>query len=214
VNVAFNPTGITAPATAFTVNFNNQGQLVQVGANTTPGSSGVFTVSGINFSAVLGTSPAATQLGTVDVNLGTLGGTGTTQLAAPYSVQTVSQDGLPPAALTGVGVDDNGFMTATYANGLSQQIYRLPVATFNNPDGLTREDGNAYSASLDSGAPSLKPANTGGSGQIAPSALENSTVDLSQEFTNMIMAQRAYNAASKVVTTADQLMTDTIQMKQ
>ncbi|MBI1776514.1 MAG: flagellar hook protein FlgE [Proteobacteria bacterium] len=215
VNVSFNPTSITTPATAFTVNFNNQGQLINVNGNTTPATSGILAVSGINFSAVIGLPAGVAQPQTININFGTIGtGNGTTQVGSPYAVNSITQDGVPPAALTGVGVDNNGFITATFANGLSQKIYRLAVATYQNADGLQRINGNAYSTTSASGNPFLRPANTGASGAISPSSLENSTVDLSQEFTNMIIVQRAYNAAARVITTADQMLDEATRLKQ
>jgi flagellar hook protein FlgE len=218
VNVSFNPTSITVGGAsisgAFTVNFNNAGQLVQVGTNTTPASSGILSVTGINFSAVVGTVAGVSQPTAINFNLGTIGqGNGLTQVSAPYSVQGINQDGVPPASLTGVSIDASGFVTAQFANGLSSRIYRIGVATFQAPNGLQRFDGNTYVTTEVSGDPNLRPANTGISGQIIASALENSTVDIAEEFSNMIITQRAYNAATRIITTADEMLDELVRLK-
>jgi flagellar hook protein FlgE len=214
VSMSFNPTTIAAPATAFTVVFNNSGQLVQVGTNTTPSSSGVLAVSGINFSAVVGTNAGVTQPTTINLNLGTIGqGNGLSQVAGSYTVNSITQDGVAPAGLANVSVDADGYVTVVYANGLSSQIYRLAVATFQNPNALQRKEANTYGTTDISGDPQLRPANTGTSGAISPSSLENSTVDLAEEFTNMIITQRAYTAATKVITTADEMLDEVVRLK-
>ena len=86
-------------------------------------------------------------------------------------------------------------------------------ATFPNPSGLKAISGNAYRVSSNSGAYNLKPPGTGGAGTISPSTLESSTVDLSAEFTGLITTQRAYSASSKIITTADQMMEELLNIK-
>ena len=76
----------------------------------------------------------------------------------------------------------NGIVTANYDNGLHEPIYILPIATFSDPDGLTAETGNTYTQTNESGAPLLRQAGTGNAGTVAPSSLENSTVDIATEF--------------------------------
>lgn len=214
VSMSFNPTTIAAPATAFTVVFNNAGQLVQVGTNTTPSSSGILAISGINFSAVVGTVAGITQPTTISLNLGTIGqGNGLSQVSGGYTVNSITQDGVAPAGVSGVSVDDSGYVTVVYANGLSSKIFRVAVATFQNPNALQRKEGNTYATTDISGDPQLRPARTGNSGAISPSSLENSTVDLAEEFTNMIITQRAYTAATKIITTADEMLDEVIRLK-
>jgi len=214
VEMSFNPTSIASPATAFTVAFNNSGQLLQVGTNTTPSSAGVLAVSGINFSAVVGTAAGITQPASINLDFGTIGqGNGLSQVAGVYTVNSITQDGVAPAGLASVAVDADGFVTAVYANGLSAQIFRVAVATFQNVNALQRKEGNTYATTDISGDPQLRPANTGISGAISPSSLENSTVDLAEEFTNMIITQRAYTAATKVISTADEMLSEVVQLK-
>ena len=97
-------------------------------------------------------------------------------------------------------------MTAQFSNGLAQDVYKVPVATFTNPDGLGQVNGNAYIATKNSGAANVNLANTGAAGAIASNSLEASTVDLATEFTNLITTQRAYSASARIITTADQML--------
>ncbi|MBV9420109.1 MAG: flagellar hook-basal body complex protein, partial [Alphaproteobacteria bacterium] len=103
-------------------------------------------------------------------------------------------------------IDSDGFVTAQFSNGLSQKVFKLPVATFANADGLSAVSGNAYAASNSSGSATIGEANIGGAGTIQSAALEDSTVDLANEFTNLITTQRAYSASARIVTTADQML--------
>lgn len=161
-----------------------------------------------------GTAPSwATGLGvaaqTINISLGPTGSTsGLTQDASASVVQSISSNGTPYGNLSSVAIDKGGVITATFSNGTNRVIGQVALATFPNPDGLTASSGDAYIASTTSGAYSLKAANTGGAGSVASSTLEFSTVDLSTEFSDLIVTQRAYTASSKIITTADQMTQD------
>ncbi len=131
-----------------------------------------------------------------------------TQFASQSVTQSITTNGTNFGNLSNVTVDNKGFVTANYDNGVSRQIAQVAIATFPNPDGLTPVSGDAYQVSNSSGAYNLKSPGSGGAGAISPSTLESSTVDLSTEFTNLIVTQRAYSASSKVITTADQMLQD------
>ena len=103
-------------------------------------------------------------------------------------------------------VTTNGDVTAQYSNGLNTVIYQVPIATFANPDGLTPISGTAYQSSNLSGSAILNTAGAGGAGSIKSSELEDSTVDINTEFTNLITSQNAYSAAARIITTADQML--------
>jgi flagellar hook protein FlgE len=105
-------------------------------------------------------------------------------------------------------------VSATFGNGTTREIAQVALATFDNPDGLLAVNGQAYLSSGTSGDASLKVAGTGGAGSLTSSALESSTVDLSTEFTNLIIAQQAYDASSKVISTADQMTQALLQVIQ
>jgi flagellar hook protein FlgE len=154
-------------------------------------------------------SPSASGLNpqTISINMGTVGSSdGVTQFDNPSALVSSSVDGALFGSLSGVNIDSDGFVTAQFSNGLSQKVYKLPVATFANSDGLSAVSGNAYAASDASGSPTIGEANLGGAGQIQSQALEGSTVDLATEFTNLITTQRAYSASARIVTTADQML--------
>ena len=153
-------------------------------------------------------------LGAQDITL-ELGGAagGLTQYDSPSVVQAVTTNGTAFGNLSNVAIDEDGFVTAIFDNGVTRRIAQVAIATFPNPDGLIAVDGNAYRLSNASGGFSLKAPGTGGAGSIAPSTLESSTVDLSTEFTGLITTQRAYSASSKIITTADQMLEELLTIK-
>jgi flagellar hook protein FlgE len=128
-------------------------------------------------------------------------------------VQAVTTNGTAFGNLTNVDIDEDGYVTAIFDNGVTRRIAQVAVATFANPNGLIGLNGNAYRMSNASGPYSLKSPGTGGAGLIAPSTLESSTVDLSTEFTGLITTQRAYSASSKIITTADAMLEELINIK-
>jgi flagellar hook protein FlgE len=153
------------------------------------------------------TGGAAASTISVDFGLDEVaGGTAQTTQAAGASTMQATQNGAPTGELTGVSIDQNGFVIAGFSNGQTQKLYQIPLAVVNNPDGLEGVSGDAYQQTLSSGEPTLNFANQGGAGQFTPSALEQSNVDLSTQLTNLIVAQQAYGANSKVLTIADQLL--------
>ena len=112
-----------------------------------------------------------------------------------------------------VEISDAGIVSAIFEDGTSRAIYQLPIATFQNPDGLTRIGGNAYMMSQDSGNFAINKPGALGAGTIAAGKLEASNVDLAQEFSNMILFQRAYSASSKIITTVDDMLQEVSNLK-
>ncbi|MEI9996582.1 MAG: flagellar hook protein FlgE [Rhizomicrobium sp.] len=154
-------------------------------------------------------APSASGLNpqTISIDMGSVGGSdGITQADNPSALVSSTVDGALFGSLSGISIDSDGFVTAQFSNGLSQKVFKIPVATFANPDGLSAVSGNAYVASNASGSPTIGEANLGGAGVIQSKALEGSTVDLANEFTNLITTQRAYSASARIVTTADQML--------
>ncbi len=152
----------------------------------------------------------------VSLNLGNYGGsTGLTQFAGTsYTLNSVTQDGIAPGSFSGVTTQANGNIVANYDNGKSVTIAQVPITTFANADSLQKEDGQAYSVTAQSGVAQTKAANSGGAGSLVTQSLEGSNTDIATEFTKLIVAQQAYSANTKVVTTANQLLQTTIDMKQ
>jgi flagellar hook protein FlgE len=131
---------------------------------------------------------------------------GTTQLAAAFSVNTNTTNGNAPSSLTGVTISADGTLDFQYSNGASNAAYDIPLATVASPDNLTSLNGNVYQANQNSGSIVYGTAGTGGLGTVVSSSLEDSTVDLATELTNMIEAQSAYQANSKVFQTGADLL--------
>jgi flagellar hook protein FlgE len=151
---------------------------------------------------------------TVALNLGSPGAAGGfTQFASASALISSQVNGAVFGNVSGVQIDNNGFVTALFDNGIERKIFQIPVATFVNPAGLQAQSGNTYSVTNDSGPFNLKIANTGGAGKVEGSSLEQSTVDIAQEFTSLITTQRAYSASTKIITTADDMLTELIQIK-
>lgn len=135
-----------------------------------------------------------------------------TQYASASTVTAVSSNGAQVGNVVGVQVDETGVVSVLYDNSQVRQIAQLGVATFSNPDGLNTVSGNAYRPTNASGVYVLKLPGDGGAGKISPSSLEASTVDLSSEFTGLITTQKAYSASSKIITTADQMLDELINI--
>jgi len=196
------PTG-TIGGFPITITFNNDGSLASTSANS-------FTVGGW-------TSGAADS--TISLNLGSANGTdGLTQYTSgettpSIDVESTKNDGYKPGTLTGTTIDASGTVRATFDNGETRPIYKIPIVTFANPNGLESVTGSIFKQTYDSGQYQLRTAGDGEAGVVKASALEDSTVELSDEFTRMIVAQQAYTAASKVVTTADDMINTIISMK-
>jgi flagellar hook protein FlgE len=154
----------------------------------------------------------ATQ--TISLDMGGPGAPGgLTNYDSPSVLGTSQIDGTPFGSLASVDVDDDGYVTAIFTNGLTRRIYQIPLATFGNADGLLSEHGGVYRLGPNAGALSMRGAGVGGAGLIKSRALESSTVDLAEEFSNLIMTQRAYSASSKIITTADEMLDELIRLK-
>ncbi|HXL01982.1 MAG TPA: flagellar hook protein FlgE [Candidatus Atribacteria bacterium] len=123
------------------------------------------------------------------------------------------QDGYEAGSLDMVSTDSGGVLTGIFTNGQSKALAQIALATFSNPGGLLKEGGNLYQISNNSGLPNIGTASSGGRGSIAVGALEMSNVDLAQEFTNMIVTQRGFQANSRVITTSDEMLQDLINIK-
>ena len=139
--------------------------------------------------------------GTVPIDM-----SATTQLASAFAVTTATANGNAPSKLDHVKIGTDGTLTEVYASGYQKEAYKIPLATVESPTNLTSLSGNVYQVSATSGAMTLSAATTNGAGSIASDTLEQSTVDLASELTNMISAQRSYEANSKVLQSASDLL--------
>ena len=191
------------------VTFNQDGSINL--ANTT-----LFGAAGSAPTITLGASGAgapawAAGLGiagqTLNLDLSNL-----TQYATASTVNKVSSDGAGVGNIIGIQVGADGVVSALFDNSQVRKIAQVALATFPNPNGLQSTSGNAYQATLTAGQMTLKTPGNGGAGKIASSSLEASTVDLSSEFTGLITTQKAYSASSKIITTADQMLDELINI--
>ena len=132
--------------------------------------------------------------------------TGTTQLAADYSIVTADLDGAPPASMEGIVVDGQGVLSARYSDGSLRDLYRIPLADVVSPDRMDSDTGTIFLANTESGDIRVDFAGTGSNGVLISGALEQSNVELADELTDMIRAQRGYTANSKVFQTGADLM--------
>ena len=127
-----------------------------------------------------------------------------TSLNSSSSGTVVSQNGYSAGTLSNITVGDDGTITGSFTNGQQKALAQLAIATFQNEDGLERIGGNQFAETAASGLAQLGTANTGRFGSIVAGSLEESNVNLANEFTNLIIAQRAFEANSRGIQTADQ----------
>ena len=185
-----------------TVAFNPDGSL-NVAASS-PALFGTITPVWINSAAA---DPIQLELGTQN------GLDGLTQFGSTSAMISSIVNGGLLGNVASIEVSKSGRLSAIFEDGTARELYQLPLATFPNPDGLTRLPGNGFSVSDGSGAPALNEPTVLGAGAISSGTLEGSTVDLAEEFTNMIRFQRAYSAASRIITTVDDMLQEVSNLK-
>ena len=137
-----------------------------------------------------------------------------TGFASPSATSSITQNGSAAGTVTNISITPDGSIVATIGVGQSQTIGQLALVGFNNPEGLVKIGSNRYGEGPEAGVPNVGVAGTGGRGTLIGSALEQSNVDMAQEFTQMILAQRGYQANGKMITVSDQLLVDTLNLKQ
>jgi flagellar hook protein FlgE len=202
-------TGPNGQVAAGLVKFNTDGSI-DLANSTLFGAAGAPPT--INLAASGGVAPAwAASLGIaaqpLSIDLSQF-----TQLAAATTVNSVTSNGAAVGNIVGVQVGVDGVVSALFDNSQVRKIAQVAVATFPNANGLQAVNGNAYMSTQPAGQMTLKTAGAGGAGKISPSSLEASTVDLSTEFTSLITTQKAYSASSKIITTADQMLDELINI--
>jgi flagellar hook protein FlgE len=182
---------------------------------TPPGNQTATSLADVGISPIFGAGSPAQA---ISLNFGTFdGSSGVTQFAntaGTVSVSNFSQDGLPQGSFNSVGIDQNGNVSLNYSNGTNKVIAQVPVAQFFAQDQLQSVTGGAYTSTLASGNARLNPPGTNGGGTLSSNSLEQSNVDISTEFTNLIQSQQVYSANAKLVTTDNQLLQVTLQMIQ
>jgi flagellar hook protein FlgE len=190
---------IASASATGTLIFNSSGNLVNPATD----------VTGISFA---GLSDGASTLN-MNFNLFGANGTGNiSQTASASSTSATSQDGFASGQYESFAINSSGVIAATYSNGQTQDVGQLAIATVNNQQGLVNMGSTEYQATTASGDASVGVAGDGGRGSIEGSSLEASNVNISAEFSDLIVAQRAFEANSKAVTTFDTVTEETINM--
>jgi len=135
------------------------------------------------------------------------------QFAGNFDVIFSDQNGAELGLRTGVEIDRDGIVSARFSNGATADLYKLPLVTFANTNGLQEVSGTAYSETEESGEENLREAGRGGAGFLEPSTIEASNVDLADEFAKLIVSQRAYSANTRVINTVDQMTEDLLRLR-
>lgn len=137
-----------------------------------------------------------------------------TMLAADTGASLTSQDGLPTGTFSDIYITPNdGAIYLVYSNGMREKVAQLAIAHFNNPAGLIRAGHTSFVAGPNSGEPEIGLANSGGRGAIASTYLEASNVDMAQEFTNMILAQRGFQASSRIISVSEEIIQELVNLR-
>ena len=218
--VTVDPKTNTATLATGTLTFDQNGNLL-TNAQKVPAEAGTVATTNIYVpitnlidGAADMTGPAADKLGLEWQLYTSAGAQRITQYSQTSSVSANAQNGAASATLTQVGLGDGGTILASYSDNTQAVVGQLALASIRNPDSLIAAGNNAYTASANTALPAIGIPGTGGRGDITGGAIEASTVDIAQEFTNLIIYQRAYEANGKVITTVDQMSQDTINLKQ
>ena len=214
--------GVDAPAVGgpnvFTVNFDNDGLLLsaQDGAGNESGGMGQV-IMNVAFD-VLSTTPGddgapIRQLFSLD--LGTVGGyeRNITQYASESSSKMVEQDGYTMGYLDNFKIDQNGIITGVFSNGTNRALGQVSLASFPNQGGLEKVGENMFVQSTNSGLANIGPARVAGKGKMIAGTLEMSNVDLADQFVDMIVTQRGFQANSRTIQTADQMLQELLTLK-
>ncbi len=180
----------------------NGGEILSVTANTgayDPGT-GIATIGAAS--------------GPIEMEIGAVGSGGVlTQLSAEFAPAGVTRNGAAVGTLTGVSVDESGFVIAAYDSGFTRTIYQVPVVDVPNPDGLEALDNQAFAVSRESGNLFLWDAGDGPTGDFVPFAREQSNADVAEELTALIETQRAYSSNAKIIQTVDEMLQETTNLK-
>jgi flagellar hook protein FlgE len=189
-----------ASTTPGTVTFDSSGKL---GTFTYPDSASALTLTTAGGTTFGVTIDAGTP-GTID---------GISGFANASNAVVSAQDGYQAGDLTNLSVDARGVITGYFSNGVTRSLAQIALAQFSNPAGLVRNGDNVYTESANSGAAVLGFAGGTNSSTLTPGALESSNVDISQQFTDMIIAQRGFQANARVITTADEMLNELVNLR-
>jgi flagellar hook protein FlgE len=214
--------GEAAPAigdpNAFTVNFSNLGTLTSVvdaAGNTSEEEGNVIMRVAFDVQSAAPGEDGALVRQEFDLNLGTVGGlvNTITQYAESSSTKPIVQDGYTMGYLENFKIDQSGVITGIFTNGTNRVLGQVALASFSNQGGLEKSGDNNYVVSNNSGNANIGPSQVAGKGKIIAGTLEMSNVDMAEQFTDMIVTQRGFQANSRTIQTADQLLQELLTLK-
>jgi len=188
-----------------TVTFDTTGKLIDING----GGAGFGADPTLNIAWNNGAAPSVLTFNIVNPD----GSSNFTQYNAPSASNSTFQDGFGAGTLRDLTLDQNGILSGSFTNGQVFALAQVALATFNNNNGLIQQGNNSWAETLASGSPAIGVANAGGRGGVLGSNLELSNVDVASEFTKLIVSQRGYQANGRVVTTTDELLQETLNLK-
>jgi len=136
-----------------------------------------------------------------------------TRRSGPSSTSSTNQDGFAAGELRALTVDQDGLISGVFTNGVTLELARVALATFNNMNGMLKTGQNTFVETNSSGPATIGGANAGGRGIVRSNSLELSNVDITQEFTDLIISQRGYQANSRIITTTDEVIQEALSLK-
>jgi flagellar hook protein FlgE len=203
--------GIGHPLTITLTNDGSGGYTVDItdanGGETPTQGAVTFDATG---AITVGTAPSVVL---ADGTTVTIDMTKVTKYGGPKSLNVTSADGYAAGSLQGFQIASDGSVTGTFSNGQKLAMAKVALANFTNPTGLEKVGNTAYRSTTNSGTAQINTAGSGGVGTLLGGAIEMSNVDLAQEFTSLIIAQRGFQANSRVITTSDQMLQDLVDIK-
>ncbi len=209
------PAGANQPDQANTSNrmnlrFSPEGRLISAADEGSPDELNQGNIA-VNFKYRVAGDPTVRN---ITMDLGKAGLVeGITQYSSPSTTKAVEQNGFSMGYMEAFNIDDSGVITGVYSNGTKETVGQVGMAVFTNPGGLTASAENLYETSNNSGMANIGAASQAGRGKIAAGTLEMSNVDLSEQFTDMIITQRGFQANSRTIMTSDQMLQELINLK-
>lgn len=203
VEAASHADGLLASGSA---TFNGNGTLnaVTLTAAVAPAGTGDFQIDWLDAGGA-DNSEISLDLGSANLT------DGLSQLDDAYDIGLLSQNGTGVGLQTGTAIDKDGYVVSTFTNGDTMPLYRIALADFPAVSQLEPRSGNVFLQTRESGAPTMRIPGVGRAGTVLPSSLENSNVDIAEEFTRMIVTQRAYSANARVISTTDEMLDELIR---
>jgi flagellar hook protein FlgE len=206
-----------AAANTFLIDFDNLGALADVrdAAGTIVNAGQLQVQASYDVPDVTVPAGQATVRQTFNLNLGRVGAyrDAVTQFGDTSSTKAVQQDGYTMGYLESFKIDQSGVITGVYTNGSNRVIGQIGLASFTNPGGLEKDGENTYVVSNNSGAPNVGPSDSAGKGKTIAGTLEMSNVDLAEQFTDMIVTERGFQANSRTIQTSDQMLQELLTLK-